>query len=70
MKLVTGAQMRGLERAAAEAGVPERTLMESAGLAAAQEAWMAVGASEGRALLVLCGAGNNGSDGLVAARHL
>ncbi len=70
MKLVTAAQMRELERAAAEAGVPERTLMESAGLAAAQEAWMAVGASEGRAILVLCGPGNNGDDGLVAARHL
>jgi hydroxyethylthiazole kinase-like uncharacterized protein yjeF len=70
VKLVTAAQMLELERAATEAGVPEQTLMESAGLAAAQEAWMSVGASEGRAILVLCGPGNNGGDGLVAARHL
>ncbi|MEZ4502740.1 MAG: NAD(P)H-hydrate dehydratase [Dehalococcoidia bacterium] len=70
MKLVTSEQMRALEASAAEAGVPERALMEEAGLAAAQEAWMAVGAMEGRGILVLVGPGNNGGDGLVAARHL
>lgn len=70
MKLVTAHQMGELERAAEEAGVSSRTLMENAGLAAAQEAWMAVGAAEGRTILVLCGSGNNGGDGLVAARHL
>ena len=69
-KLVTTAQMRALEAAAVAAGVTERDMMESAGLAAAQEAWMAVGAIEGREALVLCGPGNNGGDGLVAARHL
>ncbi len=70
MKLVTASQMDELEQAAAASGVSERALMEEAGLAAAQEAWMAVGAAEGRAILVLCGPGNNGGDGLVAARHL
>jgi len=70
MKLVTSAQMRELEARAVEAGISERSLMEAAGLAAAQEAWMAVGAMEGRGILVLVGPGNNGGDGLVAARHL
>ena len=70
MKLVTAEQMRELEQAAVRAGISEAALMEHAGLAAAQEAWMAVGAVEGRPLLVLVGPGKNGGDGLVAARHL
>ena len=70
MKLVTVEQMRELEQAAVRAGISEAALMEHAGLAAAQEAWMAVGAVEGRPLLVLVGPGKNGGDGLVAARHL
>ena len=70
MKLVTAEQMRELEQAAVRAGISEAALMEHAGLAAAQEAWMAVGAVEGRAMLVLVGPGNNGGDGLVAALQL
>jgi len=69
-KLVTVAQMRALEAAAVAAGVSEQQLMEEAGIAAAQEAWMAVGAIEERGILVLVGPGNNGGDGLVAARQL
>lgn len=70
MKLVTAAQMRALEAAAVEAGVSEAQLMEEAGLAVAQEAWMLLGTLEGRRIAVLAGPGNNGGDGLVAARHL
>ena len=69
-KLVTAAQMRALEAAAIAAGTSERELMARAGLAVAQEAWLAVGATDGAEVLVLCGPGNNGGDGLVAARHL
>src|SRR5690606_28713338 len=69
-KLVTAAQMRALEAAAVEAGVSEAQLMEEAGLAVAQEAWMLLGTLEGRRIAVLSGPGNNGGDGLVAARHL
>lgn len=70
MKLVTAAEMRALEAAAVEAGVSERQLMEEAGLAVAQEAWMLLGTLEGRRIVVLVGPGNNGGDGIVAARHL
>ncbi len=70
MKLVTSAQMRELEAAAVAAGITESQLMEEAGLAVAQEAWMLLGTLEGRRIVVLAGPGNNGGDGLVAARHL
>lgn len=70
MKLVTAAQMRDLERAAIAAGSSEAQLMEEAGLAVAQEGWMLLGTLEGRTIVVLAGPGNNGGDGLVAARHL
>ena len=67
MKLVTVAEMQRPER---ECGVPVAQLMESAGLAVAQEAWLMLGEIAERRILVLCGPGNNGGDGLVAARHL
>lgn len=70
MKLVTAAEMRELEQAAIAAGNSERQLMEEAGLAVAQEAWMMLGTLDARRILVLAGPGNNGGDGLVAARHL
>ena len=57
MKLVTTAQMRELEAAAVAAGVSERQLMEEAGLAVAQEAWMTLGTLEGRRIVALIGPG-------------
>lgn len=67
MKLVTVAEMMELER---RAGVPVPQLMENAGLAVAQEVRVLLGEVAGRSILVLAGPGNNGGDGLVAARHL
>jgi hydroxyethylthiazole kinase-like uncharacterized protein yjeF len=67
VKLVTTAEMQKLE---ADSGVPIPDLMENAGLAVAQEAWLALGEIGERRILVLCGPGNNGGDGLVAARHI
>jgi ADP-dependent NAD(P)H-hydrate dehydratase / NAD(P)H-hydrate epimerase len=49
--------------------IPERVLMERAGLAAALEA-ARMGGGYGSRVAVLCGTGNNGGDGYVAARHL
>lgn len=70
MKLVTVAEMRMIEDRAEDAGVSKSTLMENAGLAVAQELWMQLGSLEDRRICVLVGPGNNGGDGLVAARHL
>lgn len=70
MKLCTAAEMRALEEAAARAGRPPDALMEEAGLAVAQEVWINLGAMPERKAVVLVGPGNNGGDGLVAARHL
>ena len=67
MKLVTVDEMQRLER---ECGVPFETLMQNAGLAVAQEAWLTLGEVAERRILVLCGPGNNGGDGLVAAAQL
>ena len=70
MKLATAAEQRALEERAAEQGRPPPTLMEDAGLAVAQEVWINLGTLPGRKVVVLVGPGNNGGDGLVAARHL
>lgn len=48
---------------------PVKVLMERAGLAVARET-AALGARYGTRVAVLCGPGNNGGDGYVAARHL
>jgi len=70
MKLATVDEMRQLEEAAVNAGETFPGLMETAGLATAREAWMMLGATPGQDVVVLAGPGNNGGDGLVAARHL
>ncbi len=70
MKIVGVDQMRGLEEASASEGVSTDTLMENAGLAAADVARQVMGGAAGRRVLVLVGPGNNGGDGLVVARHL
>lgn len=45
-------------------------LMELAGLSVSQAVWKLHTPQEGPRILVACGPGNNGGDGLVAARHL
>ena len=70
MKLVTADQMRRIDQLSAKAGVGTDVLMENAGLAVAQESWMALGTLQECRIVVLVGPGNNGGDGLVAARYL
>ena len=70
MKIVTSAQMTALEQASENRGVSTDTLMEKAGLAVAEAARNELGGAAGLPVLVLVGPGNNGADGLVAARHL
>lgn len=70
MKIVTAAQMREIEARSELEGVSTDALMERAGLAFARAVRRRVGALGGVRVVVLVGAGNNGGDGLVAARHL
>ena len=65
--ILTAARMRAAEQAAIDGGTSVETLMERAGAALAEAAWRYAGPVE---TLMLCGPGNNGGDGRVAARHL
>jgi hydroxyethylthiazole kinase-like uncharacterized protein yjeF len=59
--------MKACEQAAIDGGTSVETLMEKAGAALAEAAYRFAGPLP---VLVLCGPGNNGGDGYVAARHL
>ena len=70
MKILTASQMRQLEESCAQIGLPTDVLMENAGKAVAEEVRRILGNIDQRHTLFLIGPGNNGGDGLVAARHL
>ena len=70
MKIVNARQMQEIERAAVQAGVSLDSLMENAGRAIADALRDLLPTSGSGPALVLVGPGNNGGDGLVAARHL
>jgi len=67
-RILTSGEMRAVDQAAGEHGMPPAVLMENAGAALA-EAALALAGPQGR-FFVLCGSGNNGGDGMVAARKL
>ncbi|OGC12319.1 NAD(P)H-hydrate epimerase [candidate division WOR-1 bacterium RIFOXYA12_FULL_52_29] len=69
MKTISVAQAKEFDhRAQVDFGVPSIVLMENAGRSAAEVALKMLWWRERAA--VVCGVGNNGGDGLVAARHL
>jgi hydroxyethylthiazole kinase-like uncharacterized protein yjeF len=69
LKIVTTEEMRRIETATDAGGLSFDQMMENAGRAVAEaiDEWIE---ADGINVLVLVGPGNNGGDGLVAARHL
>jgi hydroxyethylthiazole kinase-like uncharacterized protein yjeF len=65
--ILTADAMRATEQRAIDAGTSVEDLMERAGVALAEAAYGFAGPMPA---LILCGPGNNGGDGYVAARHL
>ena len=65
--ILTAAEMRAAEQDAIDGGTSVDALMERAGAAIADAVWRIAGRSE---ILILCGPGNNGGDGYVAAHLL
>ncbi len=65
--ILTAAEMRAAEEQVIAAGTTVGTLMERAGMAAAEAVWRFAGPMPA---LVICGPGNNGGDGYVIARGL
>ena len=70
MRILTTAQMHQVEQDCARVGLPTSMLMENAGKAVAEEVRQILGDIRKQRILVMIGPGNNGGDGLVAARHL
>jgi hydroxyethylthiazole kinase-like uncharacterized protein yjeF len=65
--ILTADAMRAAEQRAIDAGTSVEQLMERAGATLAEAAYRFAGPMPA---LILCGPGNNGGDGYVAARHL
>jgi len=69
MKIVSAAEMREIDRVTTgKFGVPSLTLMENAGTAVAE--FVLSHYPNAKRIGVICGKGNNGGDGYVAARKL
>src|SRR3954465_14683984 len=65
--ILTATRMRTSEQSAIDAGTSVEQLMERAGTGLAEAAYRFAGPLDA---LILCGPGNNGGDGYVAARQL
>ena len=69
MKIVSAAEMREIDRVTSERfGVPSLTLMENAGTVVAD--FVVSQYPSAKRVGIICGKGNNGGDGFVAARKL
>lgn len=70
MKVLTAAQMREVDRRTMELGIPGPILMENAGMRVAEFLQRTFDPLSSQRIVILCGKGNNGGDGLVVARQL
>ena len=70
MKIVTAEQIRQIDEECGKIGLPTHFLMENAGRGVAEEVSRILDDIGQQRVLLLIGPGNNGGDGLVAARYL
>ncbi len=70
MKALTASQMREVDRRSMELGIPSLILMENAGHRVAEFLIEKFAPLSEHHVVILCGKGNNGGDGLVVARQL
>jgi len=70
MKVLTAERMREVDRATIELGIPGIVLMENAGHRVMEFLAERFSPLSSQRIVVLCGKGNNGGDGLVIARQL
>ena len=70
MKVVTAQQMQQIDQECSRIGLATDALMENAGRAVAEGTGRILGDIAQHHILVMVGTGNNGGDGLVAARYL
>jgi ADP-dependent NAD(P)H-hydrate dehydratase / NAD(P)H-hydrate epimerase len=70
MKVLTAAQMREVDRRTIELGIPGIVLMENAGHRMVEFLERQFAPLSAQRVVVLCGKGNNGGDGMVVARQL
>jgi ADP-dependent NAD(P)H-hydrate dehydratase / NAD(P)H-hydrate epimerase len=70
LPVLTPAEMADADAATIAAGTPVDVLVDRAGGAVARAARRLLGGVYGRRVVVVCGKGNNGADGVVAAHRL
>ena len=70
MKVLTAEEMREVDRRTIEMGIPGIVLMENAGLRVVEFLAERFAPLDAQRVLVLCGKGNNGGDGMVIARQI
>lgn len=71
LKVVTAEEMRNIDRRTIQKiGIPGIVLMENAGAKTASLIKKILNGVRGKNIMVFCGRGNNGGDGMVVARHL
>ena len=71
MEILTAASMRRVdERTIRTLGIPGLSLMEAAGRGASDALFEEIPRLASRRVVIFCGKGNNGGNGLVLARHL
>lgn len=70
MEIITSEEMTVADENSEYLGIPRILLMENAGKAVADHLKEHFKDSRGKFVTIFCGTGNNGGDGMVAARHL